>query len=373
MTRTNPVLPLSFEALFSIPPQVTAQVPGRVNLMGEHTDYNQGFVLPTILRQQTIVQMAISAPDSGPDPDTNPGVFEAWSDAYPEFTQRHLSEQPQGHWTDYILACLQQLAALPISLPNLKIRVESTIPIGAGLSSSAALEIAVLRALRSLLNLSFTDLEIAKMAQRAEQEGIGMPCGIMDQMVCALGQPHQAFFLDTQTLTFEQIPLPQDYAFVVVHSGTTHALVTSGYKQRRQDCEAAAHALKVNSLRNVTLADLEAAIDLPQILRKRATHVVTENERVLATVTALRQNHIPALGQLMNDSHRSQKEAFEVTVPATDQLWELTLELGAIGARQTGGGFGGAIVALLPTPAVPTWSQEIAAAGAGHYRVIPLN
>ena len=322
--------------------------------MGEHTDYNNGFVLPTILPQKTTVQLAI-------DPSGEGGI-DAVSDRYPERIQRRLDNLLTGDWADYILACLQQLNQRQITIPGLKIGVQSTIPIGAGVSSSAALEVATLKGLRVLLQLNLTDVEIALMAQRAESEGVGMPCGVMDQMVSALGQPHHAFFLDTQDLSFEHIPLPNDYHFAVVHSGKTHTLVNSGYKQRREECEAAAALLTVSSLRDVSLRQVEQATNLPKILRQRAMHVVTENQRVLDSVAALKEHRIADFGQLMNASHLSQKDQFEVTIAETDALCQAAIRHGAIGARQTGGGFGGAIVALVPVEVALGWWNGVSEA-----------
>lgn len=345
---------ISFETLFQMSVQAWAEAPGRVNLMGEHTDYNQGFVLPTILPQQTRVELAI-------DPDHTEHI-DAFSTNYSEQWQRPISAPTSRHWTDYLLACLQQLQNQQIAIPGLKVFVQSTVPIGAGVSSSAALEVAFLKALRVLLNLNLTDLEIALMAQQAESEGVGMPCGVMDQMVSALGRSQFAFFLDTQALSFEQIPLPITHRFAVVHSGKTHQLATSGYKTRRQECEAAAVWLKIGSLREASESDLEQSSDLPETLRKRAMHVITENQRVLQSVAALKDNRITDLGQLMKSSHLSQKHHFEVTIPETDTLWEVALRQGAIGARQTGGGFGGAIVALVANESVQTWWNAVSQA-----------
>ena len=293
--------PQHFEALFGIPPQAIAQAPGRVNLMGEHTDYNQGWVLPTILPHQTQVQIAMVPHVESFEPHID--TFSATCQDRAQFT---LYAPSTGQWTDYIQACLQQLHRHSVTIPSLKIWVESTLPMGAGVASSAALEVAVLKAMRSLLKLDLSDGELALMAQQAEVEGVGMPCGVMDQMVTALGQRDHAFFLDTQTISFEQVPLPTQVAFVVVHSGTSHTLVTSGYQQRRQECEAAAAQLQRLSLRDATLAEVEQSA-LPRLLRQRARHVITENQRVLATVAAFKADRIADVGPLMNASHLSQK------------------------------------------------------------------
>jgi galactokinase len=339
----------SFEVVFGRTAQATASAPGRVNLMGEHTDYNQGFVLPTPLPLFTTVQLAVD--------ESDPNFLEVFSVNLEARSHRHLNEQAQGHWSDYVLACVQQLQK-QVEIPGLKVWVESTVPIGAGVSSSAALEVAVLKGMRSLLNLNLSDQEIALMAQRAENEGVGMPCGVMDQMVAAMGVPHQALFLDTRDLSFELILLPSDYQFAVVHSGITHALAAGSYRQRRQECEAAAAGMGVASLREVELNQLETS-DLPEVLRRRSRHVVTENRRVLNCVAALKENRVRDLGLLMNESHLSQKNDFEVTVAETDALCEAALNHGALGARQTGGGFGGAIVALVEVDRIELWWENL--------------
>ena len=341
----------NFETIFGLAAQVSASAPGRVNLMGEHTDYNQGFVLPTILPLKTTISIAI-------DPSVE-GKIDLFSVNYQERISRYLESQTSKHWSEYLVACLQQLKQRQIVIPGLKVLVESDIPIGAGVASSAALEVALLKAVARLLELNLSDLEIARLAQKAESEGVGMPCGIMDQMVVSLGRNNQALFLDTKNLSFEYVDLPINYHFAVIHSGRTHTLTKSAYKQRRQECETAAKLLKVASLREVSLSDLNF-LELPDTLRKRVLHVVTENQRVLDTVAALKENRFADLGQLMNASHLSQKNQFEVTIKETDLLWQKALNSGALGARQTGGGFGGAIVALVPSHVLKSWWHSLA-------------
>ncbi len=340
----------TFESVFGRTVQAIGSAPGRVNLMGEHTDYNQGFVLPTPLPLYTTVQLAID--------DAHPNELDVFSANLTERSHRYFPEQAQGHWSDYVLACLQQLQNSRIEVPGLKIWVSSTVPIGAGVSSSAALTVAVLKGVRLLLSLALSDKEIALLAQRAENEGVGVPCGVMDQMVAAIGVPNKALFLDTRDLAFELIPLPSDYQFAVVHSGITHALAEGSYRQRRAECEAAAAAMGVMSLREVELAQVET-YDLPEVLRKRARHVVTENGRVLDCVAALKENRVRDLGVLMSESHLSQRDDFEVTVPETDVLCEVALNYGALGVRQTGGGFGGAIVALVEAESMELWWKNL--------------
>jgi galactokinase len=341
----------SFEDLFGRSPQATAIAPGRVNLLGEHTDYNQGFVLPTILPLQTTVQCSIAV--------DHPGTVDIFSATLEERVVRNLKDVTQAHWSDYLLACLRQLQQRDIAIPGLKCWIESTVPMGAGVSSSAALEVALLKAMRSLLNLPLSDIEIAQIAQQAEYEGAGVPCGIMDQLVSTLGQPHQALFLDTRSLDFSHVPIPTTVRFAVVHSGRTRSLSDSGYSQRRQECKAAASILQVASLRELTVANLETLTSLPDPLARRVRHVITENQRVLDGIDALQSVDIAWFGELMNQSQRSQREDFAVTVPETEQLCAIALAEGAWGARQTGGGFGGAIVALVPEAIAQHWWQQV--------------
>jgi galactokinase len=303
----SPLTP--FETLFGYTPQATAIAPGRVNLLGEHTDYNQGFVLPTILPLQTTVHCAIAV--------DHLGKVDIFSATLEERVERDLNDVTQAHWSDYILACLQQLQQRNIAIPGLKLWIESTIPLGAGVSSSAALEVAILKSVRSLLNLPLSEIDIAQIAQQAEHQGVGVPCG------------------------------------------KTRSLSDSGYSQRRQDCKAAAIALNVGSLRELTVADLETLPSLPNPLARRVRHVITENQRVLDGVDALQSGEIARFGELMNQSQRSQREDFAVTVPETEQLCAIALAEGAWGARQTGGGFGGAIVALVPEVIVQHWWQQV--------------
>ncbi len=356
----SPMSSPTFATVFGCSPQAIAQAPGRVNLLGEHTDYNQGFVLPTILPQCTTVAVAIDL--------DRVNSLDAFSTRYPDERRsprdfsEDLTEIKNHHWTDYLLACMQQLQHRKITLPSLKVWVDSDVPTGAGVSSSAALEIAFLKALRTLLALNLSDLELVLIAQRAESEGVGMPCGVMDQMVSLLGRSHHALFLDTQDLAIAHIPLPTTHHFAVVHSGKVHHLANSEYKQRRQDCEQAADLLGVKSLRELDVDCLKTSIfgNLTERLQQRVRHVLTENQRVLLGGEALRENQIEVFGELMNASHESQKIDFDVTVPETDYLCEIARNYGAIGARQTGGGFGGAIVALLPHQLAPTWWASVA-------------
>lgn len=326
-----------FRNTFGEDPQVVASAPGRVNLLGEHTDYNEGYVLPTPLPLRTYVAAA-----------TLVGWLEVYSAAFEEHTRRSVEDPRRGHWSDYVVGCVWSLRRAGYPVPGARLWVASEVPVGAGVSSSAALEVAILRALRELFHLPLDDLTLAHLAQAAEVEYVGVRCGIMDQVSASVGQMGQAIFLDTRTLSFDLIPLPQDHRVVVVDSGVPRHLAEAGYNQRRAECEEAARLLGVRALRDIKPEDLPRVETLPEPLRRRARHVVTENARVLEGVHALRAQDAATFGHLMIASHRSLREDFDVSTPQLDQLVDICLQHGAVGARLTGAGFGGAVVALVP-------------------------
>ena len=222
------------------------------------------------------------------------------------------------------------------------------MPLGSGLSSSAALEVAVLRALRALFGLALDDVRLAQLGQRAENDFVGAPVGVMDQMAASLADDHTALFLDTRTLQYEQVPLPAGGALVVINSGVAHNHASGDYRTRRAECEQAAAALGVPQLRDLGLANLPRVASLPEPIARRARHVITEDERVLESVAAMKAGDLRRLGELFAASHASQRDDFEVSVPEIDLLVDLaSRESGVFGARLTGGGFGGSIVALV--------------------------
>ncbi len=361
---------MTFEELFGRPFTIAARAPGRVNLIGEHTDYNSGFVLPTTIPQLTIVQLAPSEGD----------VVRAWShnthgDA--EHDQQkdangiggngengenghrvgiggisyRLGEERQRHdWLDFIQGITQALRSEDHRISGFDVRIESTVPMGSGLSSSAALEISLLRALREAFRLPLTDTDLARIGQRAENELVGAPVGIMDQMVCSLGQSGHALFLDTASLTYQLVPLPPSVELIVIDSQIRHQHASGEYRTRRAECEQACAALNVERLRDVDPVSLDLADTLealPTPLGRRARHVVNENRRVLQMVDALRHERLDECGRLLYEGHVSLRDDYEVSVPEVDALVEIAItEEGVYGARMTGGGFGGAIVAL---------------------------
>jgi galactokinase len=324
---------MDFIEIFKVTPDVVASAPGRVNLLGEHTDYNDGFVLPTAIPQQTTVYLAVSGNQRHHfySADLAEGV-----DVYP-------TESTPAGFARYIFGCIRVLETAGYAVPPLNLAVASTVPIGAGLSSSAALEVATLRGLRSLLHLELDDVDIAKLGQQAEIQYAGVSCGILDQMACSLADTGHMLFLDTRTLERRILPFPTDTEIVVMDSGVARSLASSGYNQRRAECEAAAQALGVKALRDV--ADPQLAESLPDPIRRRARHVITENNRVLKVLEGISAIEF---GQLMNDSHASLRDDYEVSVPALDTLVQLLQNTpDVLGARLTGAGFGGACVALV--------------------------
>lgn len=323
-----------FEDIFGAAPDAVASAPGRVNLLGEHTDYNDGFVLPVAIPQQTRVAMRRSSA----------AHFSLHAAELGQTVPFTLAKPPAEHFARYVYGCLvlAQAQAPSVQIAPLEIHVASDVPIGVGLSSSAALEVATLRCLRELMNLALDDVQIAQLAQRAEIEFAGVHCGIMDQMASSLAATDRALLLDTRTLERRFIALPQGSCVLVLDSGIARTLAGSAYNQRRAECGQAAQLLGVASLRDVAqVAQLDA---LPELLQRRARHVVTENARVLQSVGC---TDAKAFGELMNASHASLRDDYEVSTPGLDTLVALLqAHQDVFGARLTGAGFGGACVAL---------------------------
>lgn len=333
----------SFVSLFRHDPEASAAAPGRVNLIGDHTDYNGGYVLPMILPHGTHVEGAVR-------PDLSVHVWSGNVDRWEARREFRLGSEKRGQgWLDYVQGVAVCLRAAGHTIPGMDLRINSELPLGAGLSSSASLLIALFRVMRDLLQVILSDRDIALLAHRAETDFVGAPVGIMDQMVCALGKPSAGFFLDTAKLSFEHVPLPTTAEWVVIHSGVHHSHASGSYHERRTECEAANAALGVHWLRDLEGGSQAEALSrinaLPFPLNARARHVVMENERVLSGVAMLRQGNMRDFGTLMNTSHASLSDDFAVSVPETDLLVNLAqAEETVYGARLTGGGFGGSVV-----------------------------
>ncbi|MEO3432565.1 galactokinase [Inquilinus sp. CAU 1745] len=343
-----------YEGVFGAPAEAEGRAPARANLLGEHTDYNDGFVLPTPLAYETAA--TIGRMKGAPD-----GIIEAHAAPFGETKRRSLGDPPQGDWMDYVVGCFRALGEAGYAVPAVSLAISSDVPMGAGISSSAALEVAVLRAARRLLDLPLDDVELARLGQKAENAYVGMQCGIMDQMAASLGQRGKALFLDTRTMATETVPLPESFRLAIIHCGKAHQLTAGDYNTRRRECEAACAALGIGSLRDLDTGDLERLERLEEPLGRRARHVVTENRRVLDGVAALKACDAGTFGRLMDESHRSQRDDYQVSIPEIDALADSAKRHGAIGARLTGGGFGGSIVALVPSGRYDGWRDAVLA------------
>lgn len=336
----------------------TAKAPARANLIGEHTDYapNGGHVLPTPLPFFTTVTME----EAGPA-----GRMAAVSERYPnEPVVRTLDEPARGgHWTDYILGCLR-VAATKIAVPGVSLSVKSDVPIGCGISSSAALCVSTVRALKGLTGAKWTDEEIALIAYEAEHDYVGVPCGKMDQFASSIGRPGQALLLDTRTLDYRNVPLPEGMAIMLVNCGKQHDLAKGdSYKKRidrMNECIEARDQLGVSVLAELGYDDLPKLAALRPVVAKRARHVITENRRVLEMVDALEKGDAARQAELIAQSHISQRDDFECSIPEIDALVESSNRYGIRGARLCGGGFGGAIIALVPNDQAVQWWKFVA-------------
>jgi len=344
-----------FATLSGHEPDSIWSAPGRVNLIGEHTDYNDGFVLPFATPHRTHVALGtrtdgrirvVSTFDPVP-------VEVALADLDALFPSDGDLRVPE--WSAYPLgvawALLHAAALTADAVTGVDLAFASDVPVGAGLSSSAALEGATAAALSAAWDLSLDGATLAQVGRRAENEAVGAPTGIMDQMASTLGQPDAAIFLDCRTLQTQVIDLgfaPAGLELVVIDTRVKHAHSTGGYGERRASCEQGAAIMGVPSLRDVSVADLDRARELmDDVTFRRVRHVVTENQRVLDTVEALRTDGPRAIGGLLDASHVSMRDDFEISVPELDTAVEAAVAAGALGARMTGGGFGGSAIALV--------------------------
>jgi galactokinase len=343
----------TFEALFGRRPAVTADAPGRVNLIGEHTDYNGGFVLPTAIPQRTRVELT-------PRPDDD--VRAASTAKGGEVSTFSLgAEQPGRGWLDYVQGVTRLLRAAGHPLRGFDARIDSTVPLGSGLSSSASLSVSLMRALRAAFGLALDDVQVARLGQRIENEFVGAQVGIMDPMAASLADEGTALFLDARSLAFERVPLPAGADLVVLNSGVAHDHAAGDYNTRRAECERACSLLGVKLLRDLGAADLPRVEALPEPLRRRARHVITENDRVLQAVAAMRGGDLRRLGELFYQSHASMRDDYAVSVSEIDLIVELARAGGDVyGARLTGGGFGGSVVMLAHAGRGRTAAERVA-------------
>jgi galactokinase len=331
---------------------VHAAAHGRVNLMGEHTDYNGGWVLPTPIPQRCEVELQRRADRQ----------VRVWSHELHQEAGYELGKEARtGGWVDYVQGCTWALARAGHAVGGVELMITSNVPQGSGVSSSAALEVAVLRAMRLAFELVIDDTALALLGLRAENDLVGAPVGAMDQMAASRGRLGEALLLDMQTYAGRSIPLPPATDLLVMTSGVTHDLVLGDYRTRRAECEEAARRLDVEHLCDLGTGALARAQRLPAPLGARVRHVLTENQRVHEAAAALERGDVERLGQLFAESHRSQRDDYQVSAPAVDTLVAIASETdGVHGARLTGGGFGGSIVALARSGAGATAAASIA-------------
>ncbi|MCH8532883.1 MAG: galactokinase [Saccharospirillum sp.] len=337
---------LAFVRLYGGQPEACYQAPGRVNLIGEHTDYNDGFVLPAAIDYHTVIagkrredrRVTLVALD----------LNEARSDFD---LDEPIEKDPRAAWSDYIRGVCKVLLSQGYRLTGADLVITGNVPQGAGLSSSASLEVVTARAMVGLSGEILDGTQAALVGQQAENQFVGCQCGIMDQLISARGQRGHAALIDCRTLETRRVPMPADAALVIINSNVKRGLVDSEYNQRRKQCEEAAQTLAVKALRDANMVQLEAMrFEMTEKVYRRARHVITENERTLLAADALANADWPTISRLMAESHESMRDDFEITVPPIDGLVEMIADTIGVngGVRMTGGGFGGCVVALVP-------------------------
>ncbi|HEV8340519.1 MAG TPA: galactokinase [bacterium] len=343
---------------FSTRPQFHVTAPGRINLIGEHTDYNEGFVLPAAIDRGLRLSGASS----------DEGTFRVWSAQFREEVLVPLDrpeDPPLPSWGRYLQAIAGELRRAGVPLRGAVAVLDGDLPAGSGLSSSAALEAAIALALLGSARATVERPDLARLAQRAESEFVGVQCGIMDQLTVLLGMRGQALLIDCRSLEVRYVSIPEHLALAICDTGVRRSLGETRYNERRRECEAAARRLGqaragIRTLRDLTPQDLPTIDALPDPLRRRARHVLTENARVLEAVEALAQDDAATLGRALNASHRSLQEDFEVSTEELDAMVDAARGAGALGARLTGAGFGGSVLAMIERSRVDAFTSETA-------------
>ncbi|MEN9989518.1 MAG: galactokinase [Actinomycetota bacterium] len=349
-----------FAALYGYQPTGVWSAPGRVNLIGEHTDYNEGFVFPFAINRRTFAAVALRN-------DSVARVASAFSPEVIDIELDKIDRATVSGWSAYPLGVAWALKQIGnATQTGFDIFIESDVPVGAGLSSSAAIECAVAVALNELWSVGLELRQLARVGQLAENEIVGAPTGIMDQSASLLGQLDHAVFLDCRDLSSEVIELGfarEGLELLIIDTKVEHRHADGGYASRRAACEAGAAALGLPSLRDATSADLDRASQLlDDVTFRRVRHVITENDRVLQAIETLRSKGPRAIGGLLYESHKSMRDDFEISIDELDTAVETALQHGAIGARMTGGGFGGAAIALCPVERIGEITLAVEAA-----------
>lgn len=366
-----------FRSIFGREPDFVARAPGRVNLIGEHTDYNDGFVLPMAIDLDVTIVGALRD-------DYTVRLHSANFDDDAAFSLDHIHKLSKNTWSNYARGVADVLQNAGFALRGFEGVMYGDVPIGSGLSSSAATEMATVMAFKAADErateqteriegntkisassahsvASLDGVQAARFSQNAENEFVGVNCGIMDQFISSLGQAGRALFIDCRSLDYELVPMPQGVTLVVVDTSAPRSLAASAYNERRAQCEQAAQAFGVPALRDVSVETFERRQgELPDLIAKRASHVIYENQRVLDAVTALRANDVVKFGQLMNQSHDSLRDGYEVSSKELDAVVEIARGVrGVHGARMTGAGFGGCAIALVDDHQVDQLTQAI--------------
>lgn len=365
---TNPISSLAqseFARHFGTKPSIIVRSPGRVNLIGEHTDYNDGFVLPLAIDRATWLAV---------NPRTD-NLVRLYSTDFKESAEFALAELKTGkpEWAEYAKGVAEQLLAESHSLRGFDAVIATDVPVGAGLSSSASFSLGIARAFQAVSGFAWDSAQLARLCQRVEKERIGVNCGIMDQLIIASALDGQAMQLDCRSLTTKTAPLPVGYAVVILDTKKNRTLAGSAYNERRAQCESAAKFFGVKALRDVTVAQITAAQGkLDPLIWRRARHVVTENDRVEQALTAMHAGDAAKLGQLMNASHESLRTDYEVSCAELDEISALArAQPGCIGARMTGAGFGGCGVALVKTENAAALATVVASGYQKRFGVTP--
>lgn len=335
----------AFSEIFGYAATHIIQAPGRVNLIGEHTDYNDGFVLPSAINYQAVVA-------AKPRTDKQVNVISVdYDNAQDSFSLVEPIVATEQDWANYIRGVVKHLQLRGYQFNGADIAVSGNVPQGAGLSSSAALEVVIGQTFKELFGLSISQQDIALNGQEAENHFVGCNCGIMDQLISAQAKKDHALLIDCRSLETKAVELPKGMSIVIVNSNKKRGLVDSEYNTRREQCEAAAEFFGVEALRDVTIEMFEAReSELDAMTAKRARHVITENARTVAAAAAMQANDINTLQRLMAESHASMRDDFEITVPEIDTLVDIIKNVIGTqgGVRMTGGGFGGCVVSIVP-------------------------
>jgi galactokinase len=344
----------SFSTYFNAKPEFIVRAPGRVNLIGEHTDYNDGFVLPMAIDHA--VWIALS-----PRADSQIRIRSLDLEVDSTF-DLHFLTKGEG-WQEYVKGVAYELQEAGHKLIGFDAVMTGDVPRGAGLSSSAAVELATARAFAAVSGFEWDAAQMAKISQRAENKWVGVNCGIMDQMASAASREGYALFLDCRTLEYQHAPLPESTSVVILDTSTRRGLVDSAYNERRSQCEEAARWFGAKALRDVSVDEFERSSGLSEVVMKRARHIITENARVLEAVNVMKAGNVKRLGELFNASHDSLRDNFEVTNAALNQIVECAQEQSSCyGARMTGAGFGGCAVALVQEEKAKEFTNAVSAA-----------